>query len=149
MDEQRNAEAEAAFKRCLEIDENYSPALAGLGALYNLDGKPVEATAVLERAVELDPDSWLGHLELAQSLLAQKKVSQAAFHAERAHNLRPEDALIHAVLGNVRLNQRDYRGARDEFQHYLDREPEGPMAPALRQKIEQLNAALQKQGAPR
>ncbi len=147
MDQQKWPEAEAAFKRCMELDANYAPAYVGLGALYNLEQKPAEAVPMLERGVELDRESWQGHFELAQSLLAQREVAKADIHAQRAHELRPQEPLVHVVLGNIKLSRRMLRPARDEFQHYVDLAPDGPMAPALREKIVQIDAALEKVGA--
>lgn len=49
----RHAEAEAQYKRTLEIDHNFTPALTGLGLSYCLTKRHREAIAFLERAVDI------------------------------------------------------------------------------------------------
>lgn len=91
--------ADAALRRAMEIDPDYSPAYVLGGHLYYLQGKPLQAKAALDRAEELgSTDPWLylnradilendGDLETAGAIYrrilaggsANPKVMEAAF----------------------------------------------------------------------
>lgn len=142
MDQQKWSEAEKSFKHCLELNDHFPLSYIALGTLYNLTAKPAEAIPVLQRGLELDPNAWQGHFELAQSLLTQRKLGEAEFHARRAHDLLSSDLLVHVLLGNIGLSKHDLPLARQEYQHYLDLAPGGPLAPQLMVKIEQIDSRL-------
>jgi Flp pilus assembly protein TadD len=46
-----------------------------------------------------NPDAWQAHIQLAQRRFNQQKYAEAAYHAERAAQLKPELADIHNQLG--------------------------------------------------
>ncbi|MFQ5722892.1 MAG: tetratricopeptide repeat protein, partial [Terriglobia bacterium] len=146
MDKQEWEEAEDTLRRAVEIDEAFAPSYLALGRLYNLENRTGEAVMALERAVELAPHSWQAHFELANAMLAQNRVSSAKDHARQAHELGGTSTpLVHAFLGNIGLVNHDLDLALKEFQHYLDLAPNGPMAPRVRAKIQQIQMVLERQ----
>lgn len=147
LDQEKWSEAEQDFRGMLDIDDNYAPAYVALGRLYNMKGAAVEAEPLLRQAVELDPDSWQGHFELAQSLLTLHKLPESEMHARQAQKLQEGFPLVYVLLGNISLAKHDARAARDQFQRYIDLAPNGPLASQLKKRIMQIDAALARQAA--
>ncbi|MCI0461384.1 MAG: tetratricopeptide repeat protein [Gemmataceae bacterium] len=141
MDQQQWPEAEEALKHSVEVNQEYAPAYTTLGALYNRQQKFAEALPLLRKAMEMD-DSWQCHFELAQSLLALGEIQEAAPHAQQAHTLAPRFPLVHLVLGNIALRQQDIQQGRDEYAHFLELVPQGPLAERVRLKMQEFDRLL-------
>lgn len=92
------ADAEASFKKALEIDPNYVPALQGL--VFNLylnskaDAKIVDAYNVARKA---------GKIDEANKIIAERKVrfSKALPYLEKLNTLTPNEADIVDTLKTV------------------------------------------------
>jgi tetratricopeptide (TPR) repeat protein len=63
----------------------------------NLDG----AFEMFQRALEEDPEFYLGHLGLSQVLDRQGKVDEAILHAREAIRIAPEEPLAHTSLSRL------------------------------------------------
>ncbi len=143
IDRREWSQAEEAIKLCLEMDDGFAPGHLALGRLYKLQNRPQDALPELRRAVQLDPGFWKAHFELADSLVKMKEISKAKEHAEQAHEGGGADSpVVHLLLGNIGLMERNLRLARKEFQHYLDLAPNGSVAPLVRQKVRQISVVL-------
>ncbi|HXE74023.1 MAG TPA: tetratricopeptide repeat protein [Candidatus Xenobia bacterium] len=149
MDLQKWPEAEEALRHSLKLNDRYAASYFALGAMYNRQSKPAEAAELLEKGLEIDANGWSGHLELAQSCLSLNQVQKAEDHARRAHELAPKFALVHVVLANTLLRRQDLKAARQEYQHYLDSAPQGPLAGQVRTVMDRIDTALKNGPAPR
>ncbi len=147
MDQQKWPEAEEALKQSLKLNDRYAASYFALGAMYNRQGKPADAAPMLEKGLEIEAKGWSGHLELAQSCLSLNQVEKAEDHARRAHELAPKFPLVHVVLANTLLRRQDLKGARQEYQHYLDSAPQGPLAGQVRGVMEKIDLALKNAAA--
>lgn len=148
LDQRQGEQAEGMFNHALEINPQFAPAYFALGALRNAEGKPAEAEKFLRRGLELQPDAWQGHLEICQTYFSQGQLPQAEQHAARAHELKPELPVVHLVLANIYVARGSYAPARLEYQHFLDRAPQSPVAPRVQEQIRQLDRALARPPAP-
>jgi len=148
MDQEKWPEAEEALRQSLKLNDRYAASYFALGAMYNRQGKPAEAAAMLEKGLEIEEKGWSGHLELAQSCLSLDQVQKAEDHARRAHELAPKYPLVHVVLANTLLRRQDLKGARQEYQHYLDSAPQGPLAGQVRGVMEKIDLALKNAPTP-
>ena len=110
------AEAVAAFRRAVELDQDYPEARASLGAALLVEGDPEAAIAEYERAVELDPTSPRVLVELAwlratAPEAALRDVGRAITLAERARSLYGDthpvllDTLAAAYAGDGRFDE--------------------------------------------
>jgi len=106
--EGRLDQAEAAFKRALDIDGDSFPALGALGALDLNTGRAGEAVGLLERARSLQVDDWVTVVNLATAYdrLARRDQAVALLRAYTARF--PQHALPHYCLGRwlVMSNER-------------------------------------------
>ncbi len=121
----RIAEAEAAFRKCLELDPKNAEALNYLGYMWaergvNLD----EARAFIERALSIEPDSPAFLDSLAWVLFKQGKAAAALDHQLRALSLMPQpDATLLDHLGDIRAALGQVDQARDAWKKSLEVEP--------------------------
>lgn len=134
-------EAITSLKKSIEIQPEYALAYIALGTVYNARKEYAEAEKALRRGLELDPRSWMGHLELAKTYFGAGLMLPAEEHARQAHEMNPELPACHLVLANVLLGKRDASGALAEFEHYLDRQPDGSVAEQVRDRVKKLRAA--------
>lgn len=82
------------------------------------------------RAVAVNPNSWVGHVNLAVALLDQGAGRAALPHAERAVQLRPNEARGHWVLGDAQLTNGLPVEAEASFRRAMELDPKEPTAPA-------------------
>ena len=88
-----------------------------LGDALRVTSRLPEARRVLDKAVEMAPESFLAHARRGQVLLAQTELDQAIAELRRAIELDPGQAWVHAELGEaLRLN-----GQFDAALQWLDR----------------------------
>jgi tetratricopeptide (TPR) repeat protein len=102
--------AEAYFARAMIADPGRSRAHAGAGVVKQFGDRSEDARPHFERALELAPDDFENHLEIAEWLHQmadrQKRIdvlSEAREHYQRAIELAPEIPEGHAMLGSTYL----------------------------------------------
>ena len=77
MQKGRGAEAEAAFKRAVEVDSTSVVAQLALANFYWSTGRLPEAEAPLKRAVELDPTTMVGQRALSAFYMSTGRMKEA------------------------------------------------------------------------
>ena len=98
MDAKRLPEAEASYRRALELKPDYASAHGNLGALLVEAMRLPEAEVSLRRALELKPDYSEAHNNLGSLLLQTKRLSEAEVSLRRAMELKPDYAKAHTNL---------------------------------------------------
>ena len=98
-----DAEAEAAFKKAVEMDP-YSPyAYNYLGLTYWKEHLYEAAAAQFQKQLEVDPlDKW-AHYYLGEMLNEQKKFADAEAELEKANSITPNSAGVLIALGKANL----------------------------------------------
>ncbi len=141
--EQKNwKDAEAALRKANELDPKFPDAYLELGAVFNQTKEYPQAETTLLKGLELKPEAAAGHYELAKTYWALGRWKDAAPHARQAVAGMPDLAPAHVLLGNVMLRESNAQGALHEYQEYLRLDPNGSMAPGVRQMIEKIQKAL-------
>ena len=140
---QRWNDAQAAFAEATKVEPGNVQAYLGLGSAMNELHNYAGAQKALEHALDLNPDSAEAHYELARTFAALQKWDEAAPHARRSVEINPDYAGPHALMGNIYLMEQDLPFALAEFQEYLRLDPEGNLAPSVKELI----AEIQKQMA--
>jgi tetratricopeptide (TPR) repeat protein len=137
--EQKNwKDAEMALQKSISLDSNSADAHLALGAVFNQIKNYFQAETALLRGLELKPEAYAGHYELAKTYWALDRWREAAPHARKAVSGIPDVASPHVLLGNILLRENDPQGALSEYQKYLRLDPNGVMAPGVRQMIEKI-----------
>jgi Flp pilus assembly protein TadD len=141
IEQNKPAEAKTAIEKAIELEPNAAPPYLALGMLQNHEKDYAGAEKSLTRGLELNPDAPQGQYELAKTYWATGRWQDADPHAQKAAQLKPDMAEAHVLLGNIALRKHDAAGAIKEFHEYLRLDPNGPMAPGVKQMIAKLESA--------
>jgi serine/threonine protein kinase/Tfp pilus assembly protein PilF len=99
--EHQYADAVAALRRAVALQDKFAEAHNALGSVYIDQGEPDLALAANRRAVSLRPQSGEFRVNLANTLLDLGKVDEAISELREALRLRPGIAEAHASLGRA------------------------------------------------
>lgn len=140
---QQYAEAEAAFKKALEVKADFAEAWSGLAGVYNSQKRFDDAAAANAKAAELVGASGGGGSASATYnqgvvLWNAQKFVEAKAQFEKAVALDPNMADAWYQLGMANLNTGDMNGAVAAFEGYLKAAPNGPKAAEAKTIISQL-----------
>jgi tetratricopeptide (TPR) repeat protein len=135
-------QAQYAFEEAIKVEPGNADAYLGLGSALNEQKSYAAAQKALEQSLQLKPESAEAHYELARTLCSQEKWQAALPHAQRAVAINPDYAGPHALMGNILLQGEDADGALNEFRTYLRLAPDGPLAPKVKEMVDQLEKAL-------
>ena len=138
------SDAQWAFEEAEKVEPGNAKAYLGAGSALNEQKNYTAAQKELEHSLELRPDSAEAHYELARSLSGLGKWQAAEPHVREAIELNKDYSGPHALMGNIYLQQENPEAALKEFEESLRLDPEGAMAPALKDIIAQLKKALGK-----
>ena len=135
-------QAETALQRSVELEPKLAASFLDLGGLRNQTGNYPGAEDALKKCLEIDPNAPAAQYELARTYWAMGRWQDAAPLAESAVKALPDLAPAHVLLANIRLRQRNAPGALEEYQAYLKLEPDGPMAPQVREMVAKIQKAI-------
>jgi tetratricopeptide (TPR) repeat protein len=144
MQLQQWSDAQWAFEEAAKVEPGNAKAYLGAGSALNEQKDYVAAQKALQSSLEIRPDSAEAHSELARSLWGMGKWQAAEPHLRQAIELNKDYAGPHALMGNILLQQEDPEAALAEFEECLRLDPEGSMAPSVKEIIAQLKKALGK-----
>jgi tetratricopeptide (TPR) repeat protein len=107
-------EAEACFRRALELDHDYVGALIGLGTIAAAKGDPHSALKRFETAVEIEPHDAEAHFACAQVLETMGRVDEALAAYFRTLEFNPLHPEVSQRIAAIQLgrNQPDQALAR-------------------------------------
>ncbi|HEY2234580.1 MAG TPA: tetratricopeptide repeat protein [Candidatus Angelobacter sp.] len=144
MQLQQWGDAQWAFEEAAKVEPGNAKAYLGAGSALNEQKNYLEAQKALQHSLEIRPDSAEAHYELARSLWGLGKWQAAEPHVRQAIELNKDYAGPHALMGNIYLQRDDAEAALAEFQECLRLDPEGSLAPSVKEIIAQLKKALGK-----
>ena len=144
MQLQQWSDAQWAFEEATKVEPGNAKAYLGAGSALNEQKNYLEAQKALQHSLEIRPDSAEAHYELARSLWGMGKWQAAEPHVRQAIALNKDYAGPHALMGNIYLQQEDAEAALAEFQECLRLDPEGSLAPSVKEIIAQIKKALGK-----
>ena len=136
------SEALWAFEEAEKVEPGNAKAYLGAGSALNEQKDYAGAQKALEHSLELRPGSAEAHYELARSLWGLGKWQAAEPHVRQAIELNKEYAGPHALMGNIYIEQENPEAALKEFEECLRLDPEGPIAPVVKDMVAQLKKAL-------
>jgi tetratricopeptide (TPR) repeat protein len=144
MQLQEWSEAQWAFEEAEKVEPGNAKAYLGAGSALNEQKNYAEAQKSLQRSLEIRPDLAEAHYELARSLWGLGKWQAAEPHVRQAIELNQDYAGPHALMGNIYIQREDPEAALAEFQKCLQLDPDGSLAPSVKEIIAQLKKALDK-----
>jgi protein O-GlcNAc transferase len=97
----RMAEAEANYRRAIQINPEHTNAHNNLGAAFLKSGRLTEAEASCRRALQINPDNADAHNNLGNTFKEQGRSAEAEDSFRRALQINPNNADTHNNLGNI------------------------------------------------
>lgn len=134
--------ARPCFETAVKLNPNVATPRIFLGGIYNADHRYPEAAQHLVRALQLNPESWLGHFELSRAYWGLNNVDAAERHIVRAHELSQNIPQVHLMRAYVYFAREDFQGAVTELDEFLTLVPTGDFAEAVRQRRAQMAERL-------
>jgi TolB-like protein/Flp pilus assembly protein TadD len=121
------ARAKTAAHRALELDPMLSEAHAAMAGIFAHEYSWQEAERGFRRAIELNANNALAHLELGASvLLPQRHLQEGLEEARRGLALDPLSPYVNTQLGRALLEAGRYHEAIDQLRQAIALEPTRP-----------------------
>lgn len=116
----RLPEAEAAYRRVLEVEPNHLQANQYLGVLALQSGFPDAAVVLLERG---DPDDAGMQVNLGRALESTERYDEAVRAYRRSIGLDPKAAATHVLLGDTLQKSGDAGAAEQCYRQAISLQP--------------------------
>ena len=116
----RLEEAEASYRRALEIDPNEISASSNLASLYRASGRDRQAGPFLKKVQRYQERNPFYHFRQAVEAVDRGQLRLAQRTLRRAIRLMPEEAMFRAELGRVRLRLGRPRQALRSFRKAVE-----------------------------
>jgi tetratricopeptide (TPR) repeat protein len=108
------------LNRSIELQPDYTWAIAGRGDVYQVLKHYEEAESDYQRAIQLEPDNAPYHNNLGEVYLEWRRLDDAKREFEKRVQMRPENALNGYVsLGLIACYQGNADEARQQFEQAL------------------------------
>jgi tetratricopeptide (TPR) repeat protein len=126
------AEAEIQYSNAIRIDPSFAQAHDELGKTYLRLGEITRAYQELTRTVELAPDNYRAHTDLANLLITARNpdgspnadsLKQARSHLDLLREKQPNSAATHEAWSNYYAVQNNVSGAIQEMQQAIAIDP--------------------------
>jgi tetratricopeptide (TPR) repeat protein len=148
--------AEGEFRKILEVDPEYAPALNYLGyMLADRNIKLAEALNMITKALDKDPNNGAYLDSLGWVYFKLNKLPEAEENLRQALQRTPRDATVHDHMGDVLLKEAKIKEAIAQWQLSLKEYEAGSPADAepgdvakVRTKLESAKVRLAKEGKP-
>jgi Flp pilus assembly protein TadD len=141
LEQQDWQNAESALKKSIELEPRVAATYVDLGAVENQQHNYPAAEEALKKGLTLSPDAASGKYELAKTYWAMGRWHDAIPLAQEAVAAQPNLSGARVLLGNLFLKERNAAAALHEYEEYLRLEPNGSMAPQVRDIVAKIKAA--------
>lgn len=128
----RLGETEAAIaqlEQALRLNPQMAAARLLMSQLLNQSGKPKEAIDELDGFVSANPDHAGATIRLAMLQSRQGNDEKAIALLEAAAKTEPNTGMIWTLLGRLKINSKDYRGAETAFAEAIKLRPQDRTSP--------------------
>lgn len=133
VDQQRGSEAEAAFRKAIELSEDrYAPAQSGLSLVLCIERHFSEAEAAALATLEIDANDPMGHYALALVMYATGRIPDAEKGTLEALRLRPKFPEAYLLLAQVHARQDNPAAVVADLDAYLRLDGISPRAEKAR-----------------
>ncbi|EDY82508.1 tetratricopeptide repeat domain protein [Verrucomicrobiia bacterium DG1235] len=120
--------AEIHFKRCVELQPDFSDAWLSLIEIAKRRQSPTLLRRTLDSALRAAPDSPSLNIERGKVILAQGRHSQAIPYFQKAIDVRPHEAVGYIELAQAYLKSNQVEKGVEQLREALLREPNHPIA---------------------
>lgn len=157
MSVRKYEEAESLLRRTVEEDPDAPRALLNWGITLCYLGRYADAQQPLSKLIRLRPHWLTPHVYLGIALLETGQPAEAQANLERATGSdeyfgrklpegSPEQALTYLYLGRLYAQQREPEKAAAAWRTYLEKDPDSPNAPRVRELLAEFGCPPDAQG---
>jgi len=118
----RQAEAEATYRKAIQLRPSYWAGYKDLGVFYQKHGRFAEALPYLQKVVELTPDNYDGYANLGGAYLKLKKHPEALAKLQQSLSVKPSFKAYNN-LGTLYYVEHRYREASEMFKKATEVNP--------------------------
>ncbi len=137
------AEAEKSLHTAIDLSGgNCAEAEFALAALLSDQEQFGDAEKLTRQALILRPASWFGQYVLSRALFGLNRLAEAEQCARKVLSLKRDFAMVHLLLANIHIRNREQRPLLEDLDAYLTLEPKGPYSPQARQMREAVRESL-------
>jgi len=137
-EEEYNLALEAA-KTDEEIGgEITAKAMAGIGDIYLRQGELESAQSYFEQSIELLPDNEILAYNVGEIYFSNQKLDEAIEYYGIAIQIKPDWGPPYYRRGLVYVSKTDYQSAKEDFQKFLEVEPNSELAQTVKNMLEYL-----------
>jgi tetratricopeptide (TPR) repeat protein len=130
------AEAEQAFQKAIDLTKgNFALPQFGLGAILCQKAEFLQAEALLQRALELEPGSAVGKYYLGWAQFGLNRLIDAERTIEQALVRNANLSQAYFLLARIHLRQHNFPAALRDLESYLKLEPQKEEVKSLAEKI--------------
>jgi tetratricopeptide (TPR) repeat protein len=129
LNQQHGVEAEAAFRKALELSQaHYAPAQSGLSLVLCIERHFTEAEAAARADLELDPNDSMGHYALALVLYATDRIGESEKSAHDVLRIKSTFPEANLLLAQVHARQNNPAAVVADLDAYLKLDSVSPRA---------------------
>jgi tetratricopeptide (TPR) repeat protein len=119
------------LERALVLWPDYPEAINNLATRYHRSGNFRQSIRLLEKLTKIDPDFYVGWLNLGGSLMASGQFKRALEAQRQALSLRPDDVIANAQAGMCHYYLREYAEAKTYYVRVTELDPASATFPQL------------------
>ena len=109
------SEAEASFKKSIELNPGYATAHHWYAILLEIEGRNEEARAEMQRALEINPMSYNFLADMGQIYYFNREYDKAKDYSRKALEIYPDFVHAHEYLRDIHLQTGEYEAAIEEW----------------------------------
>lgn len=116
-------EAEAAYRRAIELDTSSVAAWSQLAILMHISQRDEEAIAAYQAVLRIEPQNSSAHNEMGMLLQAAGRLDEALVSYRELLNLIPEDHVVYNNIATVLQAQGHFEAAMEQYRQALEITP--------------------------
>src|SRR3954453_23101188 len=109
-------EAAIQYSNAIQVDSRFAEAHYKLAQTQLKLQQWLSAYRELGRTLELQPENYPAHIDIANLLISGHDLKQAQEHTDFVLTRQPNNALVHVAVANLLSAQGDLKGATTEIQ---------------------------------
>jgi tetratricopeptide (TPR) repeat protein len=127
LEQGKSSQAEAAFRKAIELDPRNDRPYIRLGWISREQGRDPEAEELFRKAIEVNPGNDWPYVEIGRFYQEQNRISEADTAFRKAVALNPDNDWAYVGLGRLYRSHGSFFAAEPLFKKALELDPANGM----------------------